>query len=468
MKPNKLSSILFLTCLPGAILTFHLAYLFPPLAGLVGVTLFCLLMLSRVLSNRMAFYTGIATGMAIYGPQLFFFFGIFSYFAVFLWFILAFWIGLFLLLMRTVYETHGKYRAALLAPFLWMGIEYFRSELYPLRFTWLNAGFAFADAPWRIGMHYLGVYGVGFALMALAAAVSVLGWKKAAPVGVALLAALLIISNVGPGTETGGNGKDGPFVVGVQLELPHTELVIIELDNALLKYPDADLFVLSEYTFNKPVPEPVREWCKEKKKYLILGAEEPTGENRNDFYNTAFVIGPEGKTVFKQVKCMPVQFFDDGLPAKKQALWESPWGKIGLCICYDLSYSFVTDTLVRLGAQAIIVPTGDPAIWGFHQHKLHARVAPTRAAEYGIPVFRVVSSGISQHVNSDGQVMATAPYPGQGEIMAGRLRLKEKGSVPFDRYLALLSVLITALTIIWLFIVIIRNRRMLAVPLAAR
>ena len=45
----------------------------------------------------------------------------------------------------------------------------------------------------------------------------------------------------------------------------------------------------------------------------------------------------------------------------------------------------------------------DVADWGRHQHELHARVAPVRAAEYGIPIFRLASSGISQGVNRPGR-----------------------------------------------------------------
>jgi predicted amidohydrolase len=110
-------------------------------------------------------------------------------------------------------------------------------------------------------------------------------------------------------------------------------------------------------------------------------------------YNTAFVIGTNGELVFRQGKSVPIQFFKDGLPAPDQKLWESPWGPLGLCVCYDLSYTRVTDKLARLGAKAIIVPTMDVADWGLRQHELHARVAPVRAAEYGIPIFRLASSG---------------------------------------------------------------------------
>ena len=118
--------------------------------------------------------------------------------------------------------------------------------------------------------------------------------------------------------------------------------------------------------------------------------------SRRTFYNTAFVIDPRGEVVFRQAKCVPIQFFKDGLPALEQRVWDSPWGKIGFCICFDLSYRRVADALIRSGAQALIVPTMDLAEWGAHQHRLNARIAPIRAAEYGIPIFRLASSGISQ------------------------------------------------------------------------
>ena len=64
----------------------------------------------------------------------------------------------------------------LLIPFLWTGLEYFRSELYYLRFSWLNTGYAFAGAPWQGGFKLVGVYGVGFLLVSLAAVAAYL-WQ---------------------------------------------------------------------------------------------------------------------------------------------------------------------------------------------------------------------------------------------------------------------------------------------------
>ena len=164
------------------------------------------------------------------------------------------------------------------------------------------------------------------------------------------------------------------------------------------------------------------------------------------------MIGPGGDIVFRQVKAVPIQFFKDGLPAPEQKLWDSPWGRIGICVCYDLSYARVTDRLVKLGAEALIVPTMDVADWGKAQHELHAHIAPARATEYGLPIFRVASSGISQLVDRTGRVTATAPCPGDGAILAGTLEMRGAGRRPLDRWLAPFATGVTAVVIAWLSI----------------
>jgi apolipoprotein N-acyltransferase len=214
---------------------------------------------------------------------------------------------------------------------------------------------------------------------------------------------------------------------------------------------------LSEYTLDSPVPYLLKNWCREHARYLVVGGEDPAGTN--NYYDTAFVVGTNGDIVFQQVKRVPIQFFKDGLPAPKQAVWNSPWGKIGFCICYDLSYTRVTDELVRQGAQLIICPTMDVESWGRHQHELHAGVAPVRAAEYGIPIFRVASSGISQAVTGGGQVVAQTSVGGYGEIFSAQLRLPRQGSIPLDRYLAPLCTGVTGLVLALLLLLAWKDKR---------
>jgi apolipoprotein N-acyltransferase len=75
-----------------------------------------------------------------------------------------------------------------------------------------------------------------------------------------------------------------------------------------------------------------------------------------------------------------------------------------------------------------------------------------RAAEYGIPIFRLASSGISQVVSWNGNVVAKTSFPGSLDILSATLRLPSKGSIPLDRLLAPLCVGITAVVLLLLLV----------------
>jgi apolipoprotein N-acyltransferase len=439
----------------GAVAAFHLANLVPGCALVSVVFLACLVGLTRLGSARRALNWGVVIGLAVYVPYLHFFWRVFvgptpstlekvlTIFGVcVLWMVLPMWLGVFLALATFARRRLNPWVAMLVIPLLWTGVEYFRSELYPLRYSWLGIGYAFSS--WPLVLAWTGVYGIGFVLCLVASA-AVLTWNNTAAgrvipwCGVGTLAVL---------AWAGFSGRPAPAdrgveVVGIQYEFALPGAIRKGLDAALRAHPDAQLFVLSEYAFDGPVPDRVRQWCRDHQRYLIAGGTVPAGAA--DFYDTVFVIDAHGEVVFQQAKAQPLQFFHDGLPAPQQRVWDSPWGKIGLCICYDLSFTRVTDRLIRQGAQAILCPSMDLESWGAYEHALHTRVALVRAAEYHVPIFRLTSSGISQAVTRDGVVRATAPFPGQGRMLVGRLDLDAPPHRPVDRYPAWLAVAVTGL-----------------------
>jgi apolipoprotein N-acyltransferase len=239
-------------------------------------------------------------------------------------------------------------------------------------------------------------------------------------------------------------------MVGIQLEGSSDGQIKSALDAAFNKYPQTDLYVLGEYSFQGPVPPQITNWCRIHRKWLAVGGEDRISASK--YYNSVFVVGPDGAIAFKQAKCVPVQFMKDGLPARQQRIWDSPWGKLGFVVCYDASYTRVTDELIRLGAQALIFPTMDNEEWGKGEHQLHARIAPMRAAEYQVPVFRLCTSGISQYVGTDGKVIASAPFPGQGAMLRAQIDLPLRGRIPPDRQLAQFAAVAAGLMILFLVI----------------
>jgi apolipoprotein N-acyltransferase len=434
-----------------ASVSFHAAYFSAATAFLIVVYLFALVRLACVESWRRAFYTGLIVGLLIAVGRLDFLWHIFSLAALALWLVYAFWIGLFVAVARLCLKPQFRKWGMLLVPFVWCGLEYFRSELYYLRFSWLSPGLAFGIDPSYAPIAVAGTFGTGFLLMIIAEA-SALMWipskGKAIAVLMAGVTALYGMARL-PHQPTASPAAS-LRVAGVQLEFPSESEIVTWLNELVRRHPDADLLVLSEYTFLGPIPEKVRNWCREHSRYLLIGGEDTLANHQ--FYDTAFVISPSGDIVFHQAKSVPIQFFNDGLPALEQSIWQSPWGKIGICICYDLSYTRVTDSLVRMGAEMLIVPTMDLTDWGKRQHELHARMGPIRAAEYHLPVVRLASSGISQAMDPTGKVLASAPCPGQGAIISATLNFSKSTRLPPDRWLApgsaaLTGFLLTALSV---------------------
>jgi apolipoprotein N-acyltransferase len=454
---NWKKSCFWLTLAVACFYTAYTSLQYPVLGLFIFGYAFALVRLADQPNVRRAFYFGLATGFLCDAPQLYFFWNIFSAAAPVLWLVVAFWIGLFTAIVCGAIRRWGKARAVWLIPIVWTGLEYFRSELYYLKFSWLNIGYAMPACSIFSQMLRLGMYGFGFFIFCFAAFLFIslqkrsFGWRLAITI-VCLwaISILLMPSSAAP-------KRKELSLVGIQMEFPSPGVIPKALDAALVKNTNAPIFVLSEYTLDGPPPEALKNWCRDHTRFLVVGGKDPTGTN--DYYDTAFVIGTNGDIVFKQGKAMPIQFFKDGLPAPEQKVWNSPWGKIGFCVCYDLSYTRVTDELVRQGAQLLIVPTMDVVEWSRHEHELHARVAPVRAAEYGIPIFRLASSGISQAVSGGGNVVATVPMPGSGEILSAQMRLPSRGSLPLDRILAPVCTGITALVTAWLLILEWRERR---------
>ncbi len=453
-------SFLWLTL---AVACFHAAYtsIHYPAAGLLifGYA-YGLVRLTDQPNVRRAFYFGLATGFLCYASQLFFFVRIFNVAAVILWLVLAFWIGLFTAIICACIRRWGKVKTTWLIPIVWTGIEYFRSELYYLKFSWLNVGYALPE--WLSG---IGMYGLGFLVFLIVVGLFYASRTRITRTESVIILLLIFFAlfkltcvSIPPGVVRASHSQPTPInIVGVQMEFPPEQLIPRMLDQALAKHTNAPIFVLSEYTLDGPVPDSLKDWCREHARFLVVGGKAPV--STNNFYDTAFVVGTNGEIVFQQVKSVPIQFFRDGLPATEQKLWDSPWGKIALCVCYDLSYTRVTDELIRQGAQLLIVPTMDLESWGRHQHELHSRVAPVRAAEYGIPIFRVASSGISQAITGGGYVVAQTSIPGNGEIFSAQLRLPARGSLPLDRYLAPVCTGVTGIVLAGLLFFTWREQR---------
>ena len=155
----------------------HLAYAVPRLSFLLLGTFVSFAALSLACSRRKAFYPVLLIGLALYAPQLNFFWTIFGPPAIMLWLVLAFWLALFSVIAWRIRTRWGVTAWLIALPFFWTGLEYFRSELYYLRFSWINSAYALADLSSLPSLVGGGMYLTSFVLMSMVSLCLFMKWK---------------------------------------------------------------------------------------------------------------------------------------------------------------------------------------------------------------------------------------------------------------------------------------------------
>ena len=100
--------------------------------------------------------------------------------------------------------------------------------------------------------------------------------------------------------------------------------------------------------------------------YLIGGSIPERDESTGRLYNTCIVVGPDGTILAKHRK---VHLFDIDVPGKitfresdtltggdSMTLFDTPWGRVGVGICYDIRFSALAACMRQAGAHLLVYP----------------------------------------------------------------------------------------------------------------
>lgn len=118
--------------------------------------------------------------------------------------------------------------------------------------------------------------------------------------------------------------------------------------------------------------------AREYKLYLVAGSVAQWREGR--LYNTTYVFDPSGQEVaaYSKIHLFGLMEEDKHLaPGERGTLWEAPFGKAGLMICYDLRFPELARTYALQGAQLFFVP----AAWAYPRDKHWQLLLRARATE---------------------------------------------------------------------------------------
>jgi predicted amidohydrolase len=112
--------------------------------------------------------------------------------------------------------------------------------------------------------------------------------------------------------------------------------------------------------------------------HLVAGLLEADGDAR---YNTAVLIGPDGKLLGKYHK--QELGHEDGRNKAGDScpVFDTPWGRAGILICADRTKPELAKRFRENGAQFILVPSG-----GMYGPKENDPIVQARSKENGIPI----------------------------------------------------------------------------------
>ncbi|RLE78252.1 MAG: carbon-nitrogen hydrolase family protein [Thermoprotei archaeon] len=153
----------------------------------------------------------------------------------------------------------------------------------------------------------------------------------------------------------------------------------------LVVFPELSItgYVLKDlvYSLAEEIPGPstekIQSLARDYGIYVIAGL--PEREERNLIYNSAVLVGPEGLLGIYRKKHLPTYgLFEEGryfAPWRKDIkVFETPVGKIGILICFDLFFPELARTLAVKGAEMIVVLSAAPDISKpFFETFVHAR-----------------------------------------------------------------------------------------------
>ncbi len=101
--------------------------------------------------------------------------------------------------------------------------------------------------------------------------------------------------------------------------------------------------------------------------YIVAGLTERAG---TVLYNTSVLLGPDGELVgtYRKV-CLPREEIAQGItPGTEYPVFNTPFGKVGMMICWDVHFPEVARNLANNGAEIIAMP-----IWGGNPTLARAR-----------------------------------------------------------------------------------------------
>ncbi len=166
------------------------------------------------------------------------------------------------------------------------------------------------------------------------------------------------------------------------------------------------------------------EISKRTRKWIVTGAPFQSPVRSGEVWNVALVAGPDGTLLVNGKRHLP-NFgpFEEGLhfsAAEDGTVVETPFGRIGTLICYEVFFPEVARKLALKGVDLLLAISASPVT----SRTLFEKLLPARAIENGTGIAYVNRVGVEDSIVFDGGSEFCDP---RGEVLEPEVRTLEEG-----------------------------------------
>ncbi|MFO7897899.1 MAG: nitrilase-related carbon-nitrogen hydrolase [Planctomycetota bacterium] len=404
---------------------------------LIFVALVPALWATAGLTARQAFGHGVGLGFLIGALGLTWFWSLLGPLTLALWLILGLWFGLFFWGRALLHRRLPLLPAVAGTILWWTAVEFFRAECYPLRASFLCLGHALAaeGCAYRLAAGAVGAYGLG--TLAIAANVGFAGLCRTARrgppaarfFGVLAVSAFLILQGLvaqqmwarsAPSEDPG----DAEYLAACAVQHEPGALgSLLKLSRSArgarprwIFWPE--LSVSGDVLARPWLRKPIARLARDTGAVVGVGCRLDYPDDRDKFWNGYVLFAPDGRPIGTYKKVQPVPFTNDGVPGSDYPVFEANGAALGVAICYDGDFSWVSRRLVANGAELLVIPTLDPLHWGDRMREQHLAAAVLRAVENDRWVVRPANTAPTVIIDSWGHIAARRDERGPGLLIA--------------------------------------------------
>lgn len=371
------------------------------------------------------------------------------------------YVGLFGLTLNFI-SKFGRLSSILIAPSLWVAMEYLRSNAGLLKLPWALLGYSqYLNLPLIQISSFTGVYGISFLIVM----VNVILYeiiqrrKKAIPLALIMLSTMGLVYIYGLSVLSNKMDAEKINITVIQGNIPQdikwgpeflkqnlekhailSKEASYATDTSLIVWPEGA--VPGPLTKNLFLMERLSNLAKETHKYLLIGTSQSPKFGSREYreskkLNSAFLISPEGriKGIYNKIYLLPfaeylpyrdvfpwpARFFanaSDFIPGDKYAIMDLNGTKFGVLICWENIFPELFRQFVKNGANFMVNITNEAWFGETAAPYEFVSMSVLRAVENRVSVVRSANTGISCFIDPYGRITGRV-RDGEKDIFVG-------------------------------------------------